>query len=606
MKHRAGCRLAFVLLLSVLGPAIAEHPPTGPRVALRFASSPEYELCKTVPGEIDARLLPLWMTALDGPDRDLHRQVADALVRAKALGMKGLDETVAARLRTALKESDHPVVRRSIAKALIALDDRQASEMFWEMGQSDYQFARVTEVALGTWNYGPAIEGALSRLESATTPAPLARLSMEMLANADEERAKEPLLRFAMSRAAKGDLRLTAASVLAGLFSQGLGRSARELCDRDRSADPLSGLVAVRLVSQHTDAESVAILQELGRDNNTAVQALALGRLGQIDAKEVAKLAIEADSAAHFSVAHPDANVRLALIDALHSIADAKAIPVLRTFLDDPHPGNRASAGDALYHLARQNDEFRALVEEQLVMALSDPSWRTLERAAIVAGGLDHEAAADLLVPLLSHERKEVAVASAWALKEMQVAETLPIVLKKLKENLDTKYAFETKAGMGKFETAKEQCSHLNEQLGLMKYAPAEPTLRRWIPLTAPDRQIGHQVPRATGIWALGMLHQDKPNPELTALLMARLSAVVAIFNTEPEIIGEASAYAVGLMKDPSGLGVLNQFAARIGDKRNIHDAAAWAVGNITGQPLPLGPPLVLPRPQWFLQPIEK
>jgi HEAT repeat protein len=606
MKHQAGCLLAFVFALSILRPAIAERPPAGPRVVLRFASYPEYELCKTVPGEIDARLLPLWMSALDGPDRDLHRQVGDALVTSKGLGMKGLDETVAARLRKAFQETDHPVVRRSIARALIALDDRKASEMFWENGQSDYQLALIVEPALGAWKFGPAIEVALSRLETPTTPAPLARLSMELLANANEARAREPLLQFAASREVKGDLRLTAASVLGRIFSEGLVSPARELCDRDRSADALSGLVAVRLLRQHADAESVAILRKLARDDNTAVQALALGRLGEIDPKDVAKLAIDPESAASFSVAHPDANVRLVLIEALYSVADAKVIPVLRTFLDDPHPANRSSAGDALYHLAGQSDEFRALVEEQLLLALSGPSWRTLERAAVVAGGLDCEACADHLVALLSHERKEVAVASAWALKELQVPETLPIVLRKLQENLDTKYVFDTKAGIGKFETAKEQSPHLNEQLGSMKYAPAEATLRRWIPLADPDRHIGDQVARATGIWALGMLHQDKPSPELTALLMARLNAINAMFNTEPEIIGEASAYAAGLMKDQSGLATLEKFAARVGVERGVPDAAAWAVGNITGQPLPLGPPLIVRPPQWFLQPIEK
>lgn len=571
-----------------------------------MASHPEYELRKIVPGEFDPRLLPLWLSALDSPDRDLHRQVGDSLVRAKKLGMKGLDQSVADRLRQAFKEADNAVVRRSIAKALLALDDRTAASLFWEMRQSDYQLALIVEPALGTWKYQPALDEALSRLQDPLTAAPLLRLSMEMLANAKEEKARGPLLELALSSKARSDLRLPAASALGRIFSQGLESSARELCDRDRSMDPLSGLLAARMLSQHADPETGQLLKRLARDQNTAVQALALKRLGQIDQKEVAKFAMNANSSRDFAVTHPDANVRLALIESLYSIADAKAIPVLQTFLDDPHPENRQAAGDALYDLARRNDEFRKSVEGQLLSALTGSSWRTLERAAIVAGGLDSEACSEYLVRLLSHERTEVAVASAWALKELAVPETVPMVLKRLEENLDARYDGNTKAGVAEYEKAQRQCQHLNEQLGLMKSTMAEPTLRRWIAQMDPKRQIGAPLARATGMWALGLIHEDKPNPELTALLIARLNAVNAMFNSEPPVIGEAAAYAVGFMRDPSGLSDLERFAGRVGVRRNINDAAAWAVERITGKALPLDGPYARQLPHWFLEPIAK
>ena len=401
MKSSLRTKPASLVLLACGGciflmkSAIAEPLAPGPRVVLRMASSPEYELCETIPAKMDPRLLTLWLIALDSPDRDLHQRVGDAIVRAKDLGMKGLDESVAARSRKVFQESDVPVVRRSIAKALIALDDRRAAEMLWKACGGDYQLALIVEPALGAWKHQPAVDAALIRLKDPLIQPPLLRLAIELVREAREEKAQGPLVRLVQSRSARGDLRLAAAIALGDIFPQGLVSEARDLADRDRSRDPFAGLLAVRLLSRHNNPETIAPLQKLARDTNTAVQGLALKRLGQIDQKLVADFALHPVSRQTYSVKHPDANVRLALIESLYSISEVQAIPVLRTFLDDPHPANRTAAGDALYHLALKNANFRDSVEQQLQMALADSSWRTLERAAIVAGGLDDEASAD-------------------------------------------------------------------------------------------------------------------------------------------------------------------------------------------------------------------
>ena len=178
-------------------------------------------------------------------------------------------------------------------------------------------------------------------------------------------------------------------------------------------------------------------------------------------------------------------------------------------------------------------------------------------------------------------------------------------MLKRLQQNLDTKYDLKTKIGVANLEKAQQQSRHLNEQLGLMKYGPADKTLRRLIPTMDSNRQIDDDVVRATAMWALGLIHEDKPDPELTSLLMARLNALESLFNPEPDIVGEAAAYGVGWMRDPGGLKTLRHFAARSGMERNAAGASAWAVMRITGKPLPLGEPHALPMHQWFLQPAE-
>jgi hypothetical protein len=180
------------------------------------------------------------------------------------------------------------------------------------------------------------------------------------------------------------------------------------------------------------------------------------------------------------------------------------------------------------------------------------------------------------------------------------------VVLNRLKENLDTRHDFNTEQGRALTEIADSQSQHLNEQLGLMKYPAAEASFRRLIPPMDPNRQLNDPLTRATAIWALGLIHEDKPNPELTALLMGRLNMIYDMFNPEPVIVGEASAYAAGWMRDASGLKDLQTYAGRSGVERNVPHAAAWAVGRITGKPLPLEAPLTPLPARWFLEPADK
>jgi hypothetical protein len=131
-----------------------------------------------------------------------------------------------------------------------------------------------------------------------------------------------------------------------------------------------------------------------------------------------------------------------------------------------------------------------------------------------------------------------------------------------------------------------------------MKYAPAEPLLRTYIPKSSGFEPTS----RAAAIWALGYLHADQPDEALAEQLRQRLTDV----NSEvPEeaIVRRFSAITLGRMKASSQLSSLKRMAAMDGPHSPPGVACMWAIQQITGEPIPDIPPIILRDNNWFLVP---
>lgn len=577
-------------------------PPPGPRITLMLAREPEYVLRPEVE-RFDGNHVPLWLQALDRDEDELLKDAAEAFIDAASMGYDPVNPEVVPRLRSALKRCRQPIARRAVAKALIMYDDRAGADLLWETSSlPDHEFRRIVWPALGTWKYEPAIAANLEVLKDPARPAPVVRLAIDVLRNARAEQARELLTKMVMDSGFRGDLRIAAADALGETFHNGLTPPARELHSRPRGEDPLSGLLAARLLVRHDDDPGIALLRELANDEITAVQAAALARLRRIRPELCAAFALNPDTADRFSVSHPDANVRQVLIESTFAIRKMESIPVLTAFLDDPHPRNRTAAGDGLFALAGLGDEFRASVEQHAMQALGHSSWRVLERASLLVAGLDYEPAADRLVTLLGHPRGEVAVASAFALKELAVEATLPAVLEQLQQLAPREDYEDSEKGREEFAWVTRQAQQLCEMLGRQSYLPGDPTLRLFIPKTL-GLSIKSSPPcRASAIWALGRMHRQAPDADLERLFLERLTDL-SPFMPEYEEVREASAYALGWMKSAPAAPALKQFADRIATFRCTGPASAWALEQVTGEVLPL--PEVSIRWQskeWFLR----
>jgi hypothetical protein len=150
--------------------------------------------------------------------------------------------------------------------------------------------------------------------------------------------------------------------------------------------------------------------------------------------------------------------------------------------------------------------------------------------------------------------------------------------------------------------TLNDQLSQLNQLLGEQKYGPADAVLRQFIP-----RRGGNSWPeaRAAAIWALGMIHEGKPDAALAADLEKRLNDTRTM-PPESEQVRVMSAITLGRLKAKETLPSLRKACPKFEPSPYpIINACGWAIEQLTGEVMP--PPKTIQKVShdWFLAPLE-
>jgi HEAT repeat protein len=326
-------------------------------------------------------------------------------------------------------------------------------------------------------------------------------------------------------------------------------------------------------------------LLRLAEDAEPAVVAGALRPLIDIDPDLLV-------SRADGLVRHGDANIRSLAVEVLLRRPTEKHLRLLGDGLDDVDPDVRRACRGFLRELATKS-AWRSHVVAEASRLLARTQWRGLEQAAILLVQLEHKPAAKRLVELLPFERPEVAITAAWGLRKLAVADTLPDVTAYVDEQLKSALESETpKARPG----LDHQLSQLNQFLGQQKYAAADGILKRFIP----KRPMFEA--RAAAIWALGLLHEGKPLPELVTVLEARLND--SAMPPEDSRVRLTSALTLGRLNAKQALPSLrNGFSERAPSLNPVNNACGWAIAQITGHAMP--PPRTIQQANrdWFLIP---
>jgi HEAT repeat protein len=207
---------------------------------------------------------------------------------------------------------------------------------------------------------------------------------------------------------------------------------------------------------------------------------------------------------------------------------------------------------------------------------------------------LDHKPATARLLGLLPSARAEVRVAAAWALRKLAVPDTLPAVL-----------AF----AEGRLRAARapgaavddDQLGQLVQFLGDARHRPADPLLRRFVPRGVP---LGVEA-RAAAAYALGLLHEGRPVPELATVLAGRLAAVNP-GDVESDRFRRMCAAALGRMKAADALPTLRTFCPTFRPSlEQVSNASGWAIERITGEKMPPPEVVELNQVDWFLTPFN-
>jgi HEAT repeat protein len=538
---------------------------------------------------------PLWLKALARPEADFKCKAAAAITRAARKEVKGLDMMAAPLIEELDRPEQNPAARLAIAEALIALDAKQAAPVLLRQSQAGNSDLRdLVEPALARWDHRPVRAVWLARLGDPATPPRSLLLAIHGLATVREEEAADRLRELALAPHGAGPVRLEAAQALAMLREKGLEKDAAALLTDTSPRGLLNRLVAATLLQRHRGEEAVRLLQQLAKDSEPAVAALAVSRLIVLDPDFVFP-------ALDGLLASPDARLRSFAVDVLFQRPTEKHLRLLGDRLDDTDTEVRRKARRNLIELAEKK-EFHDTVIREGERLLATKQWRGLEQAAILLTALNHKAATKRMLELLTFDRPEVFITVAWGLRRLAVPETLPDVRKYIEAECVRLLAGQMLPNRKDVPPilVDHQLSQLNQFLGQQKDAKADALLRLFIPHHG-DKQMDES--RTAAVWAIGLIHEGKPVPNLATALEARLNDNQAI-PPEDLRVRQMSAITLGRMGAKEALPSLRSFFPNheaAGEP--VHDACGWAIQQLTGEVMANPKPTESVQRDWFLTP---
>jgi HEAT repeat protein len=265
----------------------------------------------------------------------------------------------------------------------------------------------------------------------------------------------------------------------------------------------------------------------------------------------------------------------------------------------DPHLDVRRRARRHLRALADKKEWQDLVIAEGMRVLPGGRSWRGQEQAAILLAQLDHKPAAPALVPLLESPQPEVGISAAWALRKLNVPDTLPAVRDHVEATLALLQGGQPGREVFPPVLRGHQLSQLNQFLGRQRYAPAEPLLRKFIPRNSADAES-----RAAAVWALGLLHQGENDDKLAEALLDRLNHTGFPIPPEDRQVRLMCAVALGRMKAPKALQSLRKYCPDMNPVRDpVQNACGWAISQLTGAAIPPPKTIRIGRLDWFLLP---
>jgi HEAT repeat protein len=470
---------------------------------------------------------------------------------------------------------------------IVFADDRSADLLFKASQKYGADLRQLIEPALAKWRFAPIVNIWQKRLEAKGTRFRDLVLAIHGVAEVGDKSAVPALLAMLHDPLRAGALRLEAARSAGRLQTSGLEPEAERLT-RLSSVPILQRLCAAALLAQHDSESAITTLLRLAIDVEPSVAAAALSRLNAINHDLVVPIAEQV-------MRNDDANVRQQGVDAYVARPTPERVSFVCRLLDDPHPSLRAGVRESLFRLAQQA-ELDAVIRLTASGVMANDSWRGQEQAALLLSALDHKPAVTRLVELLESPRDEVMVATAWGLRVLAVPDTLPAILDKASRQTEARVKNQSNSN-----ALDDQVAHLCEALGLMKYAPAEPLLRRYVPKIP---ALG-ELSRGAAIWALGHLHAGVSDEPLAVLMVERLTEPIGPFPPEVQRVRHASAISLGRMQSKSQTERMRAF---LGPKVGIDPtslAIRWAIHELTGELLPEPDRPTFSRSGWFLEPLD-
>lgn len=589
MRRVASAKILRSLTLMAIG-SFAVSIASGARAEIKpdFAMDSDPRL--VVP---EARVLvsdkfaPLWAQTLARPEADLQRMTAEAIADGFAAGLPGMRQMIPALIKLASDESTHAATRQSAVRSLIQFESVDSAPVLFDISKRyGADFRAVIEPTLTRWKFAPVREVWQARLKSPDTRLRDLMLAIDGMAAMGEPADVADLLAIVHDPFRPQPVRLAAARAAGKIQATGLEGDATRLL-KPAPVSIARKLCALALIDRHDSSETRKVLLGLAVDDEPTAAAAALKRLNAIDHNLVLPLAEKA-------MENADQHVRQEGVNAYVALPTPERVTFVARLLDDVHPTIRANVCEELFRLAGDS-ALSDPIRTTAMSVLGADSWRGQEQAVLLLAALDHKPAAGRLIQLLESPRGEVMAAAAWGLRKLAVPQTLPAILDKATRQTEFRLTGHTFSPFLDLQVA-----HLLEAIGIMKYAPAEPLLRRHVPK---DFKYGFES-RAAAIWALGWLHEGVADEELAQLFTGRLTDP-STSPAEADRVRTMSAISIGRMKAVSQVEPMKRYMGPKVIPLASSLAMQWAIRELTGEQLPDAEPFNTSRGSFFLEPLD-
>jgi len=517
--------------------------------------------------KIDERLVPLFERVLqEATDAELQEVAALSLARVAEEKLADIRGTATALLQV-LRSSRNERIRFACAYALAAGNVEAAAPELIQLAskRSDDQRLLI-EPALARWKVQSAVDLWRPRLTDPDISDVSFRLAAEGLTALNDAASLEPLRQIVADSSADFGMRMSAAKAVAILNPDQAFAAAEQHTDgsvQDR-------LLAIALLD-NTKTESHAPTARLCDDRSDSIAAAAWQQLYRRSPELLV-------NQLPTGCTHRSAQVRIAAARVIEVFPNAERTEWLHQLLSDVHIEVRNVARAMLVIVAEETPDLREQIVGLAGDALQPDSkdWQGIEQALILLGQLKATQFSQQCIPLLDYPRDEVSISAAWLIHlfpDESVREAVLSTIRKTDELLSN-------PGLPHGESALKQ-SFLIQYGGLVRMREIQPILETKFSKTDP----GGTPVRTAAMWALGMLFEKNPVPELAATFAGRIKDRAGV---PPEYlpVRRMSVMALGLMRSVESIPVVQEAYASDSPESMIPGTARWVLPML-GQPAP-------------------
>lgn len=454
------------------------------------------------------------------------------------------------------------LVKRAMVAATLSLGDGSHADVLWSLAKSDAALLPAVERKLVEWKSPIALTEWRQRLgDPKAKPTELATAleGLAVVGNADDRLALQAVILASHTSVANKHL---AARALGELVTKGLNAFAQQVMESDLDQ---RYLIASQLIKLHSGEQTATQMRRILTEGPASAQLVVYRSVSQ-GFPEVAR------EFARPMTLHSDPGLQTLALQFLQQLSDDECLEIQGALLKDRNPGVRSLVAKHLLEKATQGH--RARVDECVVSHLNAAEWTGIEKAIVVAVGLEDRSHCKAFLRLLEHPRPEVNLIAGWALKEIGKEPEVLAGMLGYAERMTVELNSMTNVSKIS-QTDRIGLSYLHEAFGKNHYEPASQMLMKYIP------KSGHQfgnVSRASAIWSLGKLNKGKDNEALREKLHDRIGDIAPV-NPEDFLVRFACNLALGEMANPESREVIVRYREQLPSP--LAHAAEWALSQI-------------------------